>query len=380
MVNIEKKEVIKGWESPISIHPGVFLKDELEKNSMSQIELAQRSGISKKYINDIVLGKHSITPNIAFKLGRIFNKSDKYWINLQNIYNEDKSRIDEDKRFVEEIKKYFGNIYIREIYKELSTMGIIEKHIYKYINSKKIILSLQKFFGVYSLDNINQIQLNAVFRKYKRKKINPYALAAWIRLGQIKSSKVYIEKFNNSELRNNLDKIKKLSILEPEKYLLELENILAGCGVVLVCAPYIKNSHVQGATHWISSDKVMLIIKTTKQGEDKFWFNLFHEIAHILKCNTHGKTEMLINLDNDEIKHEKIELEADKFAEEILLPSFSEDFEYFKKTTDPIKCVADKNEISQAIVAGRLAYELKSERKVWALASRYINQINYINI
>ncbi|NQU83887.1 MAG: HigA family addiction module antidote protein [Parcubacteria group bacterium] len=376
MRNIKEKNIVRGWESPIFVHPGEFLEDELEENSISQIELAKRTGISKKIINDIVNGKNPITPNTAYKLSRVFGKSDDYWMNLQKTYNEDKCRILENKRIEKEVRKYIHNEDIKETYKELEKIGVLEKLSFIKINFRKIMLNMERFFAVYSLDFINRIKLDVAFRQYKRQKTNPYALAAWLRLGQIKASKTDVKKFNKQKLIRSLGIIKKLSTKESVDYFIELEKILAECGIVLVCAPKIKNTHAQGATQWINKDKVLIIIKTTNQGEDKFWFNLFHEIGHILK---HGKKEILINME-DTMTNNKIEQEADHFAQKRLLPNFKQDFSDCSDKNDAIRLVAKKNNVSPSIVAGRLAHECGDNKKAWKITSRYIRRINYKNI
>jgi len=88
---IKKEESVVGWESPVAIHPGQFLNDTLEDFKMTQVELAERIGISTNALNEIIKGKNSLTRTTASKLSKVFPMSAEYWINLQQIYEDDKA-------------------------------------------------------------------------------------------------------------------------------------------------------------------------------------------------------------------------------------------------------------------------------------------------
>ena len=67
------------------IHPGEILREEyLEPLHMTQQQLADSLGITRVRINEIILGKRSITPDTAFRLSKFFNTTPDFWLNLQN--------------------------------------------------------------------------------------------------------------------------------------------------------------------------------------------------------------------------------------------------------------------------------------------------------
>ncbi len=53
----------------------ILLKDYLVPMSISQNTLARALGISPRSINEIVLGRCSITPEMSLKLGKFFNQT-----------------------------------------------------------------------------------------------------------------------------------------------------------------------------------------------------------------------------------------------------------------------------------------------------------------
>jgi len=69
-------------------HPGEILRHEyLEELNMTQQKLSDAIGITRVRINEIVLGKRSITPDTAFRLAIFFNTTPEFWIRLQTNYD-----------------------------------------------------------------------------------------------------------------------------------------------------------------------------------------------------------------------------------------------------------------------------------------------------
>ncbi len=56
----------------------------LEPLNLTQQELADAIGVPRSRINEVILGKRSITPDTAFRLAKFFNTTPEFWIGLQN--------------------------------------------------------------------------------------------------------------------------------------------------------------------------------------------------------------------------------------------------------------------------------------------------------
>jgi addiction module HigA family antidote len=50
---------------------------------MSQQQLADALGITRVRINEIILGKRSVTPDTSFRLSRYFKTTPDFWLNLK---------------------------------------------------------------------------------------------------------------------------------------------------------------------------------------------------------------------------------------------------------------------------------------------------------
>ena len=68
----------------LAIPPGeILLEDYLKPLGVGQIEAARRLGISLNRLNEIVLGKRSITADTALRLARFLKTSPQLWMRLQ---------------------------------------------------------------------------------------------------------------------------------------------------------------------------------------------------------------------------------------------------------------------------------------------------------
>lgn len=74
------------------VHPGeVLLEEFLKPMGLSQNRLALSIGVPARRINEILLGKRSITADTALRLARFFEMSPQFWLGLQMDYNLDVS-------------------------------------------------------------------------------------------------------------------------------------------------------------------------------------------------------------------------------------------------------------------------------------------------
>ncbi|HME45282.1 MAG TPA: HigA family addiction module antitoxin [Syntrophorhabdales bacterium] len=72
------------------VHPGEVLFEEfLKPMNISQNRLALNIGVPARRINEIVLGKRSISADSALRLARFFGISAEFWLGLQAQYDLD---------------------------------------------------------------------------------------------------------------------------------------------------------------------------------------------------------------------------------------------------------------------------------------------------
>lgn len=65
-------------------HPGELLREEImPAANLTQDALAQRLGVSRRTVNEIVGEKRSVTADMAHRLARLFDTTPEFWLGLQ---------------------------------------------------------------------------------------------------------------------------------------------------------------------------------------------------------------------------------------------------------------------------------------------------------
>jgi addiction module HigA family antidote len=66
------------------ITPGeILLEEYLKPMGISQNAMARAIGVPPRAINEIVLGRRSITPAMSIRFGAFFGQSESFWYGLQ---------------------------------------------------------------------------------------------------------------------------------------------------------------------------------------------------------------------------------------------------------------------------------------------------------
>lgn len=344
------------FRSNMEIHPGEILQDTLDASGMSQSELAERIGLTTKTVNEIVKGKNSITPETALKLSSVFGTSDVLWNNLQRQYEEVVARKHLEKEMKNE-KNTFEKY--NDTFRELVKHGYIESGIR---DIKEKIMRLFQFFGVSSLAYVETVQ-GVAYRQSDNQKYSQENLAAWLRCGEVEAKKISLADFDRDKILSELRIMKDLTIELEESFWKKLVDICANAGIAVVYVPYFKNTHVNGATRWLDSNRALILISSRGKTRDIFWFTFFHELGHVVK---HGKRQEFIEFEKPVVNG--LEEEANKFAEDVLISSNA--YEGFKKrikSVEDIRKFAAKEGVAPDIVAGRLAREFGAWKSMSSL-------------
>ncbi len=87
------------------VHPGeVLLEEFIKPMDLSQNRLAIDIGVDARRINEIVLGKRTVTADTALRLSRFFGNSPQFWMGLQAQYDLDVAEDDLGSRLDREVR------------------------------------------------------------------------------------------------------------------------------------------------------------------------------------------------------------------------------------------------------------------------------------
>ncbi len=102
------KRPTSGWNlQRVTTHPGEMLREEfLVPLDISQNALALKIRVPATRIGEIVKGKRAVTPDTALRLARFFGNSPEFWLNLQQMHDLSKARLELGKTIERDVETY----------------------------------------------------------------------------------------------------------------------------------------------------------------------------------------------------------------------------------------------------------------------------------
>jgi addiction module HigA family antidote len=327
------------------VTPGEVLEDYLKGLGMTQAELAGRTGLAKKTINEIIKGKSPISAETALKFERALGRPAHFWNNLERGYQEEKTRLADQQR-MESCLEWLDRVPVAA----MARLGWIPRE----KDTAAQLEAVLRFFGVASPDQWRVVWqgYQAAYRQTRRFEPREESVSAWLRQGELQARQTECGPFDPKGFRNVLMEIRGLTREEPTAFVPRLKALCALAGVAVVFVPDLPKSGVSGATRWLG-EKAVIQVSLRYKSNDHLWFTFFHEAGHIL---LHGRKDVFI--EDDGCDGEK-EAEANAFARDKLIPPAA--YEGFVEagvmSPAAIRHFAEKAGIAPGIVLGRLQHE-----------------------
>lgn len=291
--------------------PGETIADILEERHMSEAEFAQGIGKPEERIRDLLIGRGTITEEMARKLESAIGGSTAFWMARERHYREG-----------------LHNLALRakesSALKWLEELPIKDMLAFRWVprvetSSDKVAACLQ-FFGVHTVsawwDAYEAVLETAAFRTSRTFESKPGTVAAWLRRGEIESAGVACKPWNPVRFRQALHQIRALTReKDPNVFFPELQRLFAECGVAAVILRAPSGCRASGATRFLTPSKALILLSFRYLSDDQFWFSMFHEAAHLI---LHENTAIF--LDGPNMPHNKEEEEANQFAADVLVP------------------------------------------------------------
>ena len=259
------------------MHPGVYIKEEMDERGWSQRDLAFILGCLEQTINPILNGKRAISPEMAKALGLAFDVPAEFFANLQQAYDLAQARTPDPSVAT---RRNMQSAYpVREMIKrgwiELADANMLE-------------LQLQKFFED---QDVPYMAHAAKKSSYEERDIPPPQLAWLFRVRQIAKS-ISVPRYSEKNLRAALSELQQL-MYSPEETR-HVPRILMEAGVKYVVVEKLPNAKIDGVCFWLDETPV-IGMSLQHDRIDNFWFVLRHEIEHVLR--NHGKEQEMIDID-----------------------------------------------------------------------------------
>lgn len=335
--------------SDLAIPPGEYLTEVLAELEMTQADLARRMGRPEQFVSEVAGGTKSITSETALQLERVTRIPAHVWTGLEEEYQLTLARAATRAQAQSE-----ADLVDLETYRVLARLGFVASTRDRHVKVRE----LWRFFGVASLHRVPELRTyGAAFRVARAGGVSSFALAAWLRCGELLAAEVRVASFDASRLRALVPDLRAWTREPFDASLPKVRAALATCGVAVVVVPHFPKTRAHGATFWVSPDKVVVQMSLRGAWSDVFWFSLFHELGHVLH---HGKKQVYLEHDTSVSPEGRaLEDEADAFASERLIPerSLRGFLAAGPVTAARVSAFAERVGVAPGIVVGRLQHE-----------------------
>ncbi|MFY7889996.1 MAG: HigA family addiction module antitoxin [Spirosomataceae bacterium] len=83
-----KKRLESNQIPPLVMHPGELLRNEIKERGLTQIELAEKLGISQPFLNGLLREKKKISIELAIQLEEVLGIEAELWVKLQRLFDK----------------------------------------------------------------------------------------------------------------------------------------------------------------------------------------------------------------------------------------------------------------------------------------------------
>ena len=336
------------WVSP----PGETVLDMLEERRWTQAQLAERLGFSSKHVNQLIKGKVPLSEDAAIRLQNVLGGTVGFWLKREALYRERAALMDAAERHAGMVA-WLDKLPV----KELMEVGVIAKRRVDAKSKPRLVADLLAFFGVATPIEWQTHYgcMEVAFRRSRTDQSDVGAISAWLRMGERLAEKADGPPFDATKFRAALQGVRSLTTLALAEFDPRLRRLLHDAGVTLVILPAIPRAHVSGVARWLSPQRALIQLSLYGKSNDRFWFTLFHEAAHLL---LHSKKSVFLddlgqsNGDSDE------ENQANEWAKDFLIPpNVARQLPDLPKTKAAVIDFAGAVGVHPGIVVGRMQHD-----------------------
>jgi HTH-type transcriptional regulator / antitoxin HigA len=339
-------------EPDYAVPPGETLRETLEAIGMSQADLARRADLSAKHINQIIQGDAAITPETAVAFERVTRVPARIWNSLEANFQAQRIRVAQRRRLEPEDLAWLRRFPTGELVRRGAIAGSNDAHL--------LFDQILGFFGIASRVAWERLwrSPDAAFRQSPAFQADEFAVASWLRLGELEAAEIETDPFDRAAFRATLDEVRGLMTRPPEEFFPALVDLCAQTGVAVVLVSEVKGARASGASRWASPTKAIIQLSLRYRWADHFWFSFFHEGGHLY---LHGKRRAFVDLpaavDEGGVPGIGFESEANEFAQDILIPPTEASLLADLGGRDDIVKFANRLQIPPGIVVGRMQRE-----------------------
>ncbi len=296
-----------------AVAPGMYLREWLEDEGMTQAEAASKIGISRKTVNGIVKGTQPLSQDTAIKLERVTGIPAEVWSRYEAKYRADLAALEDEDRLA-------------------AHADIVSPNLAKYLRAHNVTTATTKEPGRLVSDFLSLLRVGSVEAyeraaretlgcfvatlREARKEVDPASFMAWISMGEGTASMArgMSSAYDEKLLRDMLPDIRARVASTDERTLYDVSEMLSRAGVVLQFIEAPDGFPLHGMTRWAKSGNPVIQMTGRRKKDGFIVWTLFHEIGHVLCDEDRGSAAERSTKSRDED-----ERRANSFAESTLL-------------------------------------------------------------
>lgn len=266
-----------------AVAPGEFLYEWIEEEGrgITQAQLAEQLGVSRKLVNEILKGKSPISPETAVKLGRVTSISSSAWLLYEAQYQNDLARIKDEQQL-----QQHEDIATAQLAKYLRKLGVSKATLHNKTQVLSDFLAFAQYGNYEAYMKGCSAKLGPSFATL-RESNQPFDKAlmmAWLAAGERTPSyaKAFELTFDKAGLLRILPKIKTNVIAPNDNTLSEVIGLLESVGVVCQFIEPPEKFPLYGVVIWTRNGVPVIQLTGRRKKNCHVIWALFHELGHIL--------------------------------------------------------------------------------------------------
>ena len=294
--------------------PGEHLAEWLEENHVSQTQLADRTGLSRKHISQLINGEATLSTDVAMALERVTGMPARLW-----------NRLEADFRTWEAgqvQRRSLADTEHLEWAASFPTSDLKKRRLLPDVEAEDLVEALLRMFGVNSIESWRRVyesRAAGVAYRVATGDRQFTAVSAWLRACDLRASHVRTASFDRTALLEFATTVRHLSVLEPEPMWRQLVDGYARCGVSLVLErEFPAATKLNGASWWESPHRAVIAVTGRMKKADSLLFTILHETAHLV---FHAKKAVYIDIESSQTVTPELEDEANARASHWLIPA-----------------------------------------------------------
>lgn len=300
---------------------GTVLKEYLEFYKISQVDFAQRLGITQKHMNEILNEVTEISIDLMIAISLLTEIEPNYIMQVETkkrMYNYLKNKFQNE----QEINNYLETFKLKEIYK-LGWITLEDKT--SYVTNA---INLLEYINLRTFDQFEEYFNNKIISQEEIK--DKTGAFVWIKRCDKLAKRQEVKAYNSKNLPLLLKKLKK-----QENTIGGITELLNNYGIYLVLEESL-DKNIRACSQVKGINPAIYINKSIKD-KAEFYYSLYYELSKVKSYFNKLKKSTILSLKNETIEKQE------QFALNEMVPN--ETYKNIKENIYNIDAICKKNNI-----------------------------------